>query len=376
MSRFRAVAAATRSIAVRNVIVLGLAWAASAAQAQTIFRDGFESAKPAGRGGSNLIWHDLAGCDREPYGALPNYHEPGVRARVQGQLAQMRAEGQERISLGLYHLRGVPDSFGRITGTILDSTGGTLHLQQRQNLVWLLADIRNAGFASFVFRYHPQGANDPKSWVAFDADRFEENWSLIAALEPLLQASGLPHGTDLMVEGMPRARIVELPGNDVIVPDEPHREPWSRYARDLWSRYVKAFGTTQTVGFSFVSDTDDGRIDARVEHKDYVYTVDGTLQMPIALAFDIYGTVAFDERYIFERYHHHLKDEGLASVPWLITESYYDDAAAARAFSEAMTITGQSVLFLTQWPLRRVSACNDVDVAPPVDYSNYRPAGF
>lgn len=349
---------------------------ATGAQAQTIFRDGFEPGMPAGRGGSNLVWHDLQGCEREPYGVIANYHEPGIRTRVRGQLAQMRANGQERISIGLFHLRGTPDAAGRISGTILDSSGGMLHPQQRANLAALLADVRDAGFASFVFRYHPQGANDPRSWADFDADRFEENAALIESLEPLLAASGLPYGTDLMVEGMPRARIVELPGNSVILPDEPAREPWSRYARELWARYVHAFGTAHTVGFSFVSDTDDLRIDARAEHVPHVYTVDGVLTLPVVMAFDLYGTPQRDEGWIFERHHTHLADEGLASLPWVITEAWYDDAPAADAIGDAIKATGRPVLFLTQWPLRRAAACEHVDVAPPVDYANWRNHGF
>jgi len=360
----------------RTVLASALAAVAGSAAAQTIFRDGFEPGTPAGRGGSNLVWHDLQGCEREPYGVLANYHEPGIRTRVQGQLAQMRANGQERVSIGLFHLRGEPDAAGRVNGTILDSSGGQLHPQQRANLVALLADVKAAGFKSFLFRYHPQGGNDPRSWSAFDSDRFEENAALMESLEPLLQAAGLPHGTDLMVEGMPRARIVEFAGNRIILPDEPAREPWTRYARQLWARYVAGFGTAATVGFSFVSDTDDVRIDARAEHMEAVYTVDGLLTLPVALALDIYGTPERDEGWIFERHHAHLADEGLAATPWVIAEAWYDDPRAAASIGDAIKATGRPVLFLTQWPLHRDAACPDVDVAPPVDYASWRGHGF
>lgn len=350
--------------------------AATSLRAQTILRDGFEPGKPAGAGGSNLVWHDLQACDREPYGVIANYHEPGIRARVRAQLGQMRAAGQQRVSIGLFHLRGTPDAVGRISGTILDSSGGQLHPQQRANLVALLADVRDAGFAGFLLRYHPQGGNDPRNWSTFDSDRFEENVALIASIEPLLQASGLPYGTDLFVEGMPRARIIEIGNSRIIRPNEPAREIWSRYARDLWARHVQAFGTARTVGFSFVSDTDDVRIDARMEHIDYIYTVDGVLTLPIAMAFDLYGANGRDEGWIFERHHRHLADEGFPALPWVIAETYYDDATAAGAIGDAIKATGRPVLYLTQWPLRRDGACADNDVAPPVDYSNWRSAGF
>jgi hypothetical protein len=359
-----------------SLLAISLLAGAAGAQAQSIFRDGFEPAAPAGRGGSNLVVHDLQGCEREDFGVIANYHEPGIRLRVRSQLAQMRAQGQERIAIGLYHVRGEPDSAGRITGIILDSSGGQLHSRQRANLVALLADVRDAGFASFLFRYHPQGGNDPRSWNDFDSDRFEENAALIESIEPLLQVAGMPHGTDLMVEGMPRARIVEFGDNRIILPDEPAREPWSRYARELWARYVGGFGTASTVGFSFVSDTDDVRIDARAEHVSHVYTVGGALVLPIAMAFDIYGTPQRDEGWIFERHHTHLADEGIVATPFVIAEAYYDDSLAAATLGDAMKATRRPVLFLTQWPLRRNAACADVDVAPPVDYRNWRNHGF
>lgn len=358
-------------------------FAAAPAAAQAIFGSGFEPAKATLRGGSNYIWYALgAQCEREPFAIVPNYHEPGVRDLVRVQLQQMREGGQENLSLGLYHLRapGGVDAVGRYTGTLLDSTGGDLHPRQRQNLVQFLADIRAAGYFSVVFRYHPQGANNPREWTAFgpaEQDLLEENWSLIRNLEPLLQQSGLNWATDLLVEGMPRARIVELPGDDFIDANTPAREGWSRYAREIWRRYSGEFGVNKTVGFSFVSDTDDTRIDARVEHIDYVYRVDGMRRLPIGLALDIYGTPARDEGWIFRAYHRHLSEEGLGGMPWILAETYYNDARAAAALSEAMTQTGQWVWSLTQWPLRRGQDCDpNVDVAPPRDFSDYLRKGF
>jgi hypothetical protein len=349
------------------------------AAAQGIFRSGFEYATPALRGGSNLQWFALpAQCGGDPLAVIPSYHEAGVRNTVRGQLIEMRAAGQERVSIGVLHLTPtVPTLDGRINPTILDSSGGQLHPQYVQNIRVLLSDLREAGFAGILFRYFPQGANDPRSWNAKDAARLEDNWGVIAQIEPLLAASGLSYGTDLMVEGMPRADIVELPGDDLIRPDVPANRPWSDYTREIWRRYVQAFGASRSVGFSFVSDTDETRIDARAEHKDYVYTIDGQLVMPAALALDIYGTALRDERWIFERYRKHLVDEGLGAMYWVIAESYYDDPSAARGIAEGMTATGQNVLYLTQWPLQRNAGCDpNVSVAPPIDYANYAGYGF
>ena len=359
--------------------MLALGTFVSPASAQAIFASGFDYAKPARAGGSNFLWYALGpNCDREPYGVIANYHEFGVRELIRAQLIEMRAAGQERLSIGLYHLTpATPTVDGRVTGTILDSSGGQLQPQYLQNIADLLADMRDAGFQNFLFRYFPQGENDAKAWDSLNSARLEDNWGVIRSIEPLLLAAGMTHGTDLLVEGMPRARFFELGGQVQILPNEPAKEGWSHYARELWARYVHEFGRDHTVGFSFVSDVEDVRIDARVEHKDYVYTVDGELALPIALAVDLYGTSERDERWIFERYRKHLVDEGMGHLPWVIAESYYDDAVAAQGIAEAMTATGQSVLYLTQWPLQRAPACSSgVTVAPPVDYSAYAGFGF
>lgn len=329
--------------------------------------------RPLGQGGSNLNWYDLSeGCDREPFGIIANYHEPGIRERVIEQLIELRARGQQRLSLGLYHLRGSSDAVGRISGTILDSTGGALHPRMMKNVTLYLSDIRDAGFAEILFRYHPQGANDViRSGSISDALR-DENWAIIESVEPLLQASGLVYRTDLMAEGMPRARLVL--GRPL--PNEPNNSSWSRYAREIWRRYYLLFGADRTVGFSFVSDIDDERIDARAEHLEYVYRVDGALRLPQAFAFSLYGTAERDERWIFERHHVHLAAEGVADLPWIVAETYYNDARAARAIAEAMNATGKSVDFLTQWPLHRETTCDEVSVTPPALFQQFHRFGF
>ena len=105
--------------------------------------------------------------------------------------------------------------------------------------------------------------------------------------------------------------------------------------------------------------------------------VDGVRRLPLGLALDIYGTPTRDEGWIFRAYHRHLRDEGLGGMPWVLAETYYNDAAAARSLVEAMTETGQWVFQLTQWPLRRDQDCDpNVDVAPPREFDAYRQQGF
>jgi hypothetical protein len=344
--------------------------------AETAFANGFESARAVARGGTNLHWFRLGeGCVREPYGIIANYHEPGVREITLDQLISMRAAGHERINTGIYHLRpDTPTVDGRVTGTILDSTGGRLHPQMQQNLIDFLADIRDAGFSEILFRYFPQWRNDVRNGMPFDNSLLDENYALIASIEPLLQAAGMAYRTDLFAEGMPRARVFT---GGIIIAGEPNNSAWSNYARAIWQRYFREFGLANTVGMSFVSDVDGTRIDSRVAHLNYVYRVDGTVRLPPVFAFSFYGDSSRDEGWIFRRYQRRLRDAGLSGTGWIISESYFNDPAAANSLIAAMAATNQKVWYLTQWPLQRGPQCStDVSVAPPVAFDAFLQRGF
>ncbi len=82
---------------------------------------------PAGLGGSNYGWYYLAPpCNREPYGVVYNYNT--ATATIDSQLQQMYNNGQRRLRIPIYHARGIN------SGTIMDSTGGTLAPQFLSNL--------------------------------------------------------------------------------------------------------------------------------------------------------------------------------------------------------------------------------------------------
>lgn len=354
---------------VRRGLAALLLWTAPVL-AGSLFSGGFEVLPPPERGGSTFNWYRLGpGCDREPWGILANYHEAGVRAWVRQQLMELRASGQDRISLGLFHQRAEPPSAdGRVTGTVLDSSAGRLHPQMEHNLIDLLADIRAAAFAELVFRYHPQGRNDVRNEDGWDDSLRDENWSLIASVEPLLQRSGVPWVTDLFAEGMPRARTI----GSIILDNVPQFEDWSDYARFVWRAYTDAFGTANTLGFSFVSDTDARRIDARARHMDYIY---GS-RRPAQLGFSLYGG-SRGEDWIFREYRRQLEDEGWGDLPWIITETWYDDPLAAGRIRKAMEANRKQVRFLIQWPVERHSTCSEhVSVAPPRGFSAYLDRGF
>ena len=339
--------------------------------ARPLFTSNFETPRAEARGGSTLNWYRLdPGCEREPYGIIANYHEPGVRRRVRKQLFALRMAGQDRISVSLYHQRPeIPSADGRVTGTVLDSSDGRLHPQMEQNLLDYLADIRRAAFVELVFRYHPLGPNDVRNEEGWNDSLRDENWSLIASIEPLLRASGMRYSTDLFAEGMPRARNV----SSVIFDNVPQFEDWSDYARFVWRAYADTFGTDNTLGFSFVSDTNATRIDARARHMDYIY---GS-RRPARLGFSLYGSPDRDEAWIFREYRRQLEDEGWGSLDWVIAETWYHDATAAKAIQAAIGETGKRVDFLVQWPVQRDSDCNpDVTEATPLRFDAFIERGF
>lgn len=369
---------AMRTPIFRLLALLLLPLAAPAAGG-TLRVNGFEHA-PAAAGGSNYHWYALGpGCDREPYGVLANYHLPGVRDLVQAQLRQMRAGGQDRIATGVIHLRAPWPTGGAWTGTLLDSSGGDLHPTYKANLALFLADIGEAGFVQVLFRYFPQGGNDPQYWSAWDEDRYQENWNLVWNLEAVLQASGLDYLTDLGVELMPRARILDLPGYPLVRPEEPANPVLTEYARRLWREYASQFGAGHSVGFSFVSDDDRVRTEARVRHLPTVYTGPWSAGVwPAALALDLYGTARAGEATMIRRHDSHVRGiPGAAALPWIIAEAYYDDAAAAGGVLEGMADTGRQVLWLAQWPLARADACGaGVNQAPPEQFGQWKRRGF
>ncbi|MFB9068806.1 hypothetical protein [Pseudofulvimonas gallinarii] len=363
---------------------------AAFAGADTLFVGGFQNAALA-RGGSNFLWYrvdrvppdaadPVQSCidARDPYGILANYHRAGVRNTVRTQLRAMRDAGQQRIATGIVHLRAPAGQSvdGRYGGTLIDSTGGTLHPRIRDNLVAFLRDVYRAGFSELLFRYFPQGDNTPVWWTTFDESLFQENWQLIRSIEPILQASGLSYRTDLGVEGMPRAWFVEALGQYYIDDNRPDNPAWSEYARRIWRNYVAEFDYRRSVGFSFVSDSDPVRTRARVRHLRYIYMLaDGSVRYPPLFAIDIYGGGTTDERTIFERHHHAMADLG-RNEPWIVAESYFNDAVAAAGLSSAMATTGRQVRYFLQWPLDRgIDDCG-VNVAPPNAYEAWLRRGF
>lgn len=332
------------------------------------------------RGGSNFLWYMLGpGCDREPYGIVPNYHRAEVRAQVRAQLAAMFASGQARLSLGVYFAHGVP------TGTAIDSGDPAAIAQAALNVAHLLADVKAAGFHAVLFRFFPVGVIYPPN-ADFDPSLVGEYWNFIQAIRPAVAGAELAYLIDLGVEALPRDSDLPFIADPWKYPRNPD---WSRAVRTLWQNYHAAYGSADTIGFSSLTDDAAGVMRSRVRHMRYVYDIGGgNPRYPATFAIDVYGSAKADEAVKFSQYDQAMRGEdangalGWRDAPVIVAEMYYDDPVAAENLQSAMKTTRRKVPFLTQWPLDRGGGalsggyCQATNVLPPFTWSVYGHYGF
>ena len=306
----------------------------------------FAPSFPAALGGSNYGWYYLAPpCNREPYGVVYNYDT--ATAEINAQLQQMYQNGQRRLRIPIFHARGIN------SGTIMDSTGGNLAPRFQANLANLLAAIKAAGFLEIEVSFHPQSSNDPTQWTTFSSDFFQENWSLIQNLHPIIAGAGIPYHIDLLNEGIPPPTYTAL----------------LEYDQMLWNNYVPEFGSDDTLGFSIIADS---------AHLGQVSTVYGQSQFGSNGSPQLFDVHIYDETgSSFATAFSALSSQGYQGVGWIIGEAFYNDAAEAMTLRQQIASTGQKVLYLTQWPVTSAGTCSTaVNVAPPVDFSNYQAQDF
>ena len=168
---------------IRTAVGLGASAALAAAVPAAAAAGRVARAGTQSRGGSNYGWYQLDGCAREPYGVVNSFHKaPGT---IADQLQTMYDNGQRRLRIPLFHRRG-PES-----GTLLDSTGGDLSEQNRQNLTDLLAAIKQTGFEEIQVSFIPSGGNTPFEWPELIPDLYDENVSIVRNLRPINADAGL-----------------------------------------------------------------------------------------------------------------------------------------------------------------------------------------
>jgi hypothetical protein len=302
------------------------------------------------RGGSNYGWYQIDdGCNREPYGVVKSFHKaPDV---IRSQLAAMRAAGQARLRIHIIHRHRAD------TGTAMDSTGGNLSAQNRQNLSDLLRAIADAGFAEIQVTFMPIGENDAstKDW---NKELYQENRDLIYNLRPIIAGAGIQYRIDLCNEAVPTS-------------DQP---VLLDYARRLWNDYTHDVGMNDTCGFSTIG------FPGRIAQIPQVYGKNP----PYLFDFHFYRrNTLVDEGGLFTTAHNMMNQFGYTNQGWTISEAFYNDSTAARTLRQAIDSTGRTVFYLLQWPVQApridfpTPTCPDATApTPPVNFAAYTAQGF
>jgi hypothetical protein len=129
------------------------------------------------------------------------------------------------------------------------------------------------------------------------------------------------------------------------------------------------FGSSDTIGFSIIADA------THLSQVSVVYgpSAFGNHGAPQVFSIHIYNGTENSFQTAFTS----LNAQGYQGIPWIIGEAFYNDALEASALRQAANSTGQKVLYLTQWPETADQSCDpNVNVAPPLDFSNYQAQGF
>jgi hypothetical protein len=288
----------------------------------------------AERGGSNYVFFALNGCRRSDW-VTSSYL--AHKAAIDGQLAALYRSGQRRLRLsvpmsqsltGAGPRSGVPEGYAGEVSAFLNQ-------------------VRETGFQEIVVV-----AGDPNppayKWRIWNESLYQRHWAQIAALHTLLRESGLHYLIDLGNEAIPAVNQPLL----------------LQFSRRLWNDYRKAYGISDTLGFSMIANIAQDRFS----------------QIPLVYgdtypqAFDIH--IYDDPGRTFLNAHKRLSQLGLGRIPWIIGEVYYNDQVEAAELVSAIRQTRQPVLFLLQWPLTSARLCRDVDIAAPLEFDAYEDAGF
>lgn len=311
------------------------------------------SAHAAGRGGSNYHFYDLDGCVREPYGVLRNFHI--ARAKIESDLIAMYENGQRRLRIGIFHGRGLS------SGTLIDSTGGTIDQQYLTNLADLLTTIRLIGYEEIQFAFFPQAQNNPTnwstsfSWGSTQESYLQENWGLVTKVMPVLRASGMFFKVDL--------------GNELYIPRfHPTTLALSNqtaYAKKMWEKFRATYSIGESVGFSVRPSEISALSGARLVYGNYP---------PYLMSIHVYDNVDSTIRSA----HSALNSANYKVTGLVVGEARYNHLSSAQQIQTAsLNIGSRPIHYVIQWPLAESETCpNDVNVAPPLEFGNYILYGF
>lgn len=305
----------------------------------------------------------LSGCATEHSSIVSTYADPGVRQRVRLHLAAMHAAGLSTLRLGLWH--GDDPSLG---AALIPSRSGVLGEPYRTNLIRFLTDIREAGFRSLTISFSPYATNDPigSPVNTYDSKLFEQNWSFIKDVRPLVKQYG-PATTrlDLLMEGPPPTYL-------------PTYAQLMSYMTEIYRRYADAFGTSDAEISTIAPPEPGADIDTQPEFGHRIENLIDALRAsgrPLPPVFPVHIATwwkpsAMHALYALREADVALTANGL-SQPLIVGETVYEDRGYANAIQEFRRTSSRPILEVQEWPLERVSACTGFSVGPPYSADVY-----
>lgn len=327
------------------------------------------------------------------YGILLHYHEPGVRATVQGQLKQMFDNGQRTLRVFVHFLHAPGQT---ITSTPAESSRKCrtphrtcppenvyfLPLQYQQNLRDYLADIRAAKFERVMVALGPQWINDfgqcaskeiPQSYrdhlyagSPLVNELFEEAWGVAKEVRAIVVQSGLPYLVDLGNEYMPPINLADFGqcAKDIIE----GTPTFQGYLRFLWGRWVSNYGPQDSVGFSVIVNQPWDAENRLARMPQFLSP------MPPVISIHSYTGQAGDILAGLNQARAVTLGFGQGEKPWIIGETNNRSTASAGEIRNFLLQNPQQeIRYLLQWPGFN---CTTESECLPLDFNTFASQGF
>jgi hypothetical protein len=299
-------------------------------------------------GGSNYVMYSVAESYRikneKNIWWVPGVLEPviGYYHRkdddfIRHQLRTMYANGQRKIAvlvwIGAFDGDADdPDMNNMVDGLLghcIVMENGELREQHIKNTRDLIALIQKTGwFNELIFRFAFQGCAGPEKWKKWNENQYQHNWRAIVELrgsvEQALTGSGMKVRYDLGAE------LGGMEGEYIPM-----------FTSRLWKDYTRAYGRTDSYGFSIALHP--GRVARMLK----VFQEVGVY--PDVYAIDVYDHL---EQWLPEA----VKEFHNAGVPRpqiIIQETYYNDPEVLALLQKSGKEYGIDYLYLMQWPLAK-----------------------
>jgi len=322
-----------------------------------------------GKGGTNYHMYDVGtlyeDVIEDPDSIIESWYRPGnlkpvigtlhldTAGKIPAQLKAMRLHGQSEITLVLYynnHDDNDPWNVNGVRGHTVDSTGGTLEPQHVENLQNLLDMIIENGFQRVIFRFATQGLTNPEWWGEKNwsqeqiEEKMQENWEFISSTRNLvkdsLAGSNIPVLFDL--DGEAAGKNPEVNEED----PQYNLRYYEQHCKDILTRYMNAFGTDDTYGFSIIG------------HRQFV---EEAIQWYNDIGFDpsLWALSVYSSDPNYDEYDQ-LADTaelmdiyGKVGTPILIQEMYFNDQRTAQKLQDAAYDFNLTFDAIHHWPLLR-----------------------